>query len=386
MSNSQENMTNNNPENSYLKYLKYKTKYLNLKNGGTKNTHNTNNNNNIFDSLVKSNKNFVCSNFGIMQVMSLLLLGVKSNSPIIKEIADNLHIEPEDTTNILEIGNFDSKKSRGITCTNIFIYNDRFVLLPDYSNKIKKYSIIETFNLKTSGQENKINNQIAKLTNNQVTHVIDKIDPDTSAILINVLTFDGKWKFPFTHIGIRPFGKGSVETMSVNLSSDNAEMSYGKDGRYKHIKIPYTNDFYFVIHLPTNIDDSPTLFDKTMSKNINYELTKMNKIVMPKFTINTEINLKKILLENNITSMFLPRSDYIMFTDPNHYCSEFKQVAVIEVNEIGTKASAVTTMVMMNRSAIIRESGIDFIVDHAFSFNIESNDGTIFFSGTFNNY
>jgi len=96
--------------------------------------------------------------------------------------------------------------------------------------------------------------------------------------------------------------------------------------------------------------------------------------------------LKKILLENNITSMFLPRSDYIMFTDPNHYCSEFKQVAVIEVNEIGTKASAVTTMVMMNRSAIIRESGIDFIVDHAFSFNIESNDGTIFFSGTFNNY
>lgn len=413
MSKSQENMTNNNTENSYLKYLKYKSKYLNLKNneiiGGGKNNKN-NNKISIFDSLIKSNNNFICSEFGILQVMSLFLLGVKNNSPIIKEISDNLHIEPKDTTNILETGkninninnsspqttlHFGNSLSHiksygGIGCTNIFIYNDKFKLLSDYSNKIKNYCMIESFNINDPGQENKINNQISKLTNNQVPHVIDKIEPDTSAILINVLTFDGKWKYPFTHIGIRQFGSnvtsrkiGSVETMNVDLSSDNAEMSYAKDNKYKHIKIPYTNNFYFVIHLPINEIDSPILYDDEMSKEINYKLTKINKIIMPKFTINTEINLKKILLENNITAMFSPRPDYIMFTDPNHYCSEFKQVAVIEVNEMGTKASAVTTMVMMNKSAMIREPGIDFIADHPFSFNIESANGMILFSGMF---
>jgi len=100
---------------------------------------------------------------------------------------------------------------------------------------------------------------------------------------------------------------------------------------------------------------------------------------MPKFTLESTIDLKAPLMQLGLKSMFEQDADFTgipknPLQDPL-YVSKAIQKAFIEVNEEGSEAAAATGVVLTVKSAIVLTIK-DFIVEHpfvAYIYDTESN-------------
>nr|KAF6337419.1 serpin family E member 2 [Myotis myotis] len=124
---------------------------------------------------------------------------------------------------------------------------------------------------------------------------------------------------------------------------------------------------------------SPDLIDGVLTSMM---VPKRVQVVLPKFTATAEMDLKEPLKVLGITEMFDPsKANFAKITrSENLHVSHILQKAKIEVSEDGTKASAVTTAILIARS-----SPPWFIVDRPFLFFIRHNPtGAFLFMGQIN--
>ena len=108
---------------------------------------------------------------------------------------------------------------------------------------------------------------------------------------------------------------------------------------------------------------------------------KTYQVTLPKFRIETSMELVTTLKELGIKDLFDPaKADLSGFTgSKGMFASALVQKAFIEVNEEGTEAAAATGMVVSSRSLSMPPS---FICDHPFVFFIkDAETGLILFTG-----
>jgi serpin B len=111
-------------------------------------------------------------------------------------------------------------------------------------------------------------------------------------------------------------------------------------------------------------------------------------ILLPLFTTESDTKLNDVLSKMGMPNAFAPNANFSKISNVPLYVSEMKQKAKIEVNEEGTKASAVTVAEMALGSAIggqlTRPKKVDFHADRPFIYLIrEMSTGTIFFMGKY---
>ena len=106
----------------------------------------------------------------------------------------------------------------------------------------------------------------------------------------------------------------------------------------------------------------------------------LDKIYLPKFTLETKNYLKKALKSMGLTSAFSPNeANFSNITKSKVYISSVIHQAYISVDEIGTKAAAATAVPM---AACIEPPKPIFNANHPFLFVIQDNlTGIILFMG-----
>ena len=94
------------------------------------------------------------------------------------------------------------------------------------------------------------------------------------------------------------------------------------------------------------------------------------ELIIPKFKIESKINLKNILSNLGMEKMFQPSTTGLKgISDEVLFVSDVIQKAFIEVDETGTEAAAATAVVVVTRNAFFPK--IDqFVADHPFLFFI----------------
>ena len=94
------------------------------------------------------------------------------------------------------------------------------------------------------------------------------------------------------------------------------------------------------------------------------------ELMIPKFKIESKINLKDILSNLGMEKMFQPSTAGLHgISDEVLFVSDVIQKAFIEVDETGTEAAAATAVIVVKRSS--RMPKIDqFVADHPFLFFI----------------
>ncbi len=107
---------------------------------------------------------------------------------------------------------------------------------------------------------------------------------------------------------------------------------------------------------------------------------------MPLFRFESSLSLPSILSEMGMPDAFDGRvADFSGITDPPSNglsISGAYHRATIEVNDIGTEASAATVIVMMEVSAEVAMDPVHLIVDRPFMFAIvERETGAVLFMG-----
>ncbi|XP_078283796.1 plasminogen activator inhibitor 1-like [Rhinoraja longicauda] len=214
----------------------------------------------------------------------------------------------------------------------------------------------------------------------------------TRMVLVNAIYFKGLWRLPFspelTHQ--RPFykadGSHSLVPMMSHISKLNiSELVTDSGVDYDVIELPYHGETFsmFVAAPYRKIDPLSVLTDIVTVQLVNDWKKNLSErkreLVLPKFSLESEIDLRSPLAQMGIKDMFdSTKADYTRISKTeNLFVSQALQKVKIEVNESGTKASAASAAIMYGRMAVKK-----VVIDRPFLFLVRHNPtGAILFMG-----
>ncbi len=237
-----------------------------------------------------------------------------------------------------------------------------------------------------------INQWVSDNTNNNIEQIIDvkDIDPNTRLIITNVTYFLGSWAKPFAEVNAvsNNFITNLSDSVSCTFLSKNLEINMFENDEMQLIDIPYAgNTFSMMLLLPKKMDSNPItnlVMDSLLAWQQNFKLQHV-KVQIPKFKIETDLNLKDIYMKMGIINPFGSEADFSGITkDEAIFISALLHKSTISVSENGTEASAATA-VIMGRSVSFNVKN-EFTANHPFAYFVKHiQTGTFLFAGVVNN-
>ena len=254
----------------------------------------------------------------------------------------------------------------------------------------------------------KINNWVNEKTNGMIPKLLNQISKDYVMGLASALAIDVKWLS-----GFECNSTGGEEFTKLNNEKINVEMMHKtyKDTNYRYFEnddangiiIPYQKEensniqLEFVGILPNNsIDDYIKNLTKekidNIDNNLKYASEKLHiNLSLPRFKYDYEASddFIKVLKGLGINEAFNPNTanfKKMIEIEENVYVGEAIHKTHVELNEVGTKAAAITYFGMFKNSAVMEPEKfetIDIRFDKPFMYMIrEANTKEILFFGS----
>lgn len=313
-------------------------------------------------------------------------------SPYSMEMAFNMLKEGSDNNTKNEIEkviptrkmNDISIKDRVKIANSLFINNE-------YKNKTKQSftdTLVKNYNAEILYDDFKnpdaINKWVDTHTDGMIKKLLDDISSDTVLVLINAIAIDVEWSSEFEcnkttseEFTKKDNQKINVEMMHNNYSTNSYKYLENEDA--KGIVIPYKTYNSKTGNVDNNGDKQLEFIGILPNKDINSyidnltnekldDLFKSPKNASSKYEINLSLprfkyayripNFKEILINMGIKDAFnSEKADFTKIMDKadmknNLYVSEVIHKTYIDLNEKGTKAAAVTAIVIKDAAAI----------------------------------
>ena len=283
-----------------------------------------------------------------------------------------------------------------LTIGNAVFVNEVYPIEKKYKNLVEKYYDAEVRNLdfkNENGSLRAINGWCSKQTNGLIPSVLDKVDPNMFAYLLNALYFKGSWMYPFTRKWTKEqtFRLESGEEKQVWMMEKERKFNYGESDLCQRICLPYGEGAYamYVLlpkegHTVTEVIASLDGEKWSDLRKHMYSDTKIN-LWLPRFETKYHIKLNDILIDMGMPGSFAQGADFKAMSLNADYLDFVQQDAIIKVDEEGSEAAAVTSAGMMGATAVpIPPKIIDFHCDHPFLYMIvERSTGSVLFAGKY---
>ena len=271
----------------------------------------------------------------------------------------------------------------------------------DFLTPAKDYYSGEVYEADFNGQADKvvqnINNWVSTNTNKMIPEILKDIPGGTAMMLINAVYFEGKWATPFTEDKTfqSSFYGTDKESVVDMMHLYGEHFTYMDNGEIKGITLPYDSDnIVMKVFMPTADDgDINELFDKLSNEEKQKLIdslddasnVEIDTLQLPKFTDEQSIDgLDDILKNMGIQSAYSQSADFSKIADGIAVSSVNHKAKVI-VDENGTKAAAVTDIMIKETAMMPSEETYNFIVDKPFVYVIEDQTtGMILFMGRVN--
>ncbi|CAN6181795.1 unnamed protein product [Urochloa humidicola] len=258
-----------------------------------------------------------------------------------------------------------------------------------------------------------INSWVARATSNLIDSVLEagSVREDTGLVLANAIYFKGKWEVPFSKdaTGVEKFYLLGGAAVDAPLMRMWGRQLVAVHGGFKVLKLPYTAaprsgqiikgsvvpSFSMCVFLPDERDGLWRLVDKIASRpgflrdHLPTEKVMVGKFRLPKFkTSFADDKLAGTLKEMGLKVTFDPARANLsgMAEDGGSgmplVIEEVVHKAVIEVNEEGTEAAAVSATYIRCMAAPwkLPLEIVDFVADHPFAFFVveEVSEAVVF--------
>ena len=226
-----------------------------------------------------------------------------------------------------------------------------------------------------------INRWVKEHTDEMIDKIVDDLDPTTLMVLINALVFDAKWSSPYDEYMVNDgtFTAYNGEKQTVPMMSSQEHEYIEMTDATGFVKYYEGGDYKFVALLP---DENVDVFDfvdsldgKTYTDAIkNASYSKVNAR-MPKFSYDYDISLKETLLSLGLVDAFDDFADFTeMFEGGGTYISDVIHKTHIDVDNAGTKAAAVTAVIMVETTAFNPEIPKSVVLDRPFVYFIVDSE------------
>ena len=238
----------------------------------------------------------------------------------------------------------------------------------------------------------RINQWASDNTNGKIEKVITEkdVNKDTAMVINNAIYFKGTWltQFPVSDTKESDFWNGT-QNVSTSFMNMLAPFDYTQSNGAQVLKMPYKGDrLSMLIILPDEKDGITQLENSISSAQIKQWTDALStqevRLSVPKFEMETHYELNGILNALGMVDVFLENVanlSGIGYTEGgNLYVSKAIQDAYVKVNEEGTEAAAVTSIIVTSES--VQPPPPQLIADHPFLFLIQDDQsGMILFMG-----
>jgi serpin B len=245
-----------------------------------------------------------------------------------------------------------------------------------------------------------INGWVKQKTAGKIEKVLDRLDPDFAAVLLNTIYFKAAWASPFskqaTMEGV--FNLSRVQQARVPTMRRLGRYALVTRQTHRAIRLPYAvRSLGMIIVLPNELEGLADVSRRLDGRELSEMLAalrmpqsqQMVDLALPRFKTAFKADLKQAFQQEGMSLAFSrDQADFSGMTGQpvaqrRLAIGQIKHAAVIDVAEEGTEAAAATAVVMGPTSAPRRE--VVFLVDRPFLFYlVDDANGAILFQGRIN--
>lgn len=281
-----------------------------------------------------------------------------------------------------------------VNIANCVAANKQVTLKSNYASTMQTLynADVESMDFASSKALAKINGWCSKQTDGMIPKIVDQLDPNTTAVLMNAVYFNGTWadKFDKADTKTENFSGYTRDIKKVPMMHQKSKFYYTDNSDFAAVTLPYGNGTYsMTVILPAESKSTTDIIKSLSAKTLEKTQQDMTECVvdlkLPRFSTTTETQLNKPIASLGATSMFQSEADFSNMTDASMFVSTMLQKAKIEVNEKGTKAAAVTAAIMtMSLYQPDEPRHVTFHANRPFIYLItERSSGAIFFIGQY---
>jgi serpin B len=254
-----------------------------------------------------------------------------------------------------------------------------------------------------------INAWAAKVTNGMITQAVPP-NTEFNMIITNAVYFKGLWEYGFDKTATRKrdfnalTSSGASKVVQVDMMSRSFKsrelegtqtISYSEvEGQYRAVRLPYKsstglaavfvlpdkNKYKSVFDAAAEITGA-TVLDRTNWASL-FDLKTLS-VSVPRFKVSvSQLSMTKTLQSMGVTTAFSDKAaDFSRISEDPLFVTSVLQSAVVQVDETGTEAAAVTSLVMTTTS-FRPDSTPPLVFDRPFMFFlVDGTTQTVLFQG-----
>ncbi|NWU44216.1 A1AT protein, partial [Hylia prasina] len=232
------------------------------------------------------------------------------------------------------------------------------MFLKDIKKLYRGKAVSSSFQNATEAKK-EINDYVKNKTHGNINQILEDLDPNTLMVIVSYIYFKAYWENPFNIKGTHK------DYFHVNAKTSVEVEMMIRDGFYKAyldrkmscqvVQIPYKGDVAALFILP----------NKGKMKQLEHALTKNTvskwerslrrwrmELYIPKLSISSTYDLKRILMNLGVTDVFSNHADLSGITgNPDLKVSKATHKAVLKIHENGTEAAAGSSIDILPYSA-----------------------------------
>ena len=281
-----------------------------------------------------------------------------------------------------------------LTLANSLWLNSNATFLPAFTGANTQYfgAEMRTVSFTDPGTVPAVNDWVKTKTQGMIPTLLANGDVDntTLLVLLNALYFKGSWATPFDAklTTDQPFTLAEGTTPAVKMMQREDKFSYYEDADLQMVRLPYGNgSLSMVVVLPAagqTLDATAQAVFKegNWARYAGKMRLRQGTLDLPRFSSQYSADLPSALQALGVTDAFTKQANFAGISATPSFISKVKHKTALEVNEEGTKAAAVTGVMVGVTMAMPRlDPPFVMNVNHPFLLALQNQDGALLFLG-----
>ena len=354
----------------------------------------------LFRELVRANdtSNVFFSPFSVLLCLMMVWEGATGETR--EAMAKVLEIveDPEGCQRFLKAALAISNPGLELTIANSLWCDEQARMIPAFLTMAREKYAAEVVSLpfQSSNAVPRINAWVAGKTRGKIGTIIDSLTPLELLVALNAIYFKGLWNSPFEKSFTREerFFTPGNHAIKVPLMQQFGYFRYYAELSFQAVRLPYQgNRVGMYIFLPSKEFGLPAFLRTLTSEQWGRWMWTFSEtqgmVGLPRFKFEHSVALNPILANLGMSEAFDPERaqfDGMALPPPPIYIGQVIHRSVVEVNEEGTEAVAITEIAMPLASARRTEPRrFRMILDRPFFFVIrDDHSNMILFMGAVN--